>query len=93
MAWSELPFHEISLVHGKPLTSLLLWCKSNYDSKWLTATTFHFLQHQKQKSFLHWAAQLLYVVAVERKKFPDDFQIDSQMIMLNAMIKTEGKFT
>jgi len=31
--------------------------------------------------------------STRKKKFPDDFQIDSQMIMLTAMIKTEGKFT
>lgn len=60
----------------------------------LTKSTFYFLQHQKQKSFLHLVAQLLAVVAVKKKKnFPDEFQIDPQMITLNAMIKFKDKFT
>lgn len=28
----------------------------------------------------------------KKKEFPDNFQIDPQMIMLNVMIKIKGKF-
>lgn len=38
-------------------------------------------------------AQLLAVAVKKKKNFPDEFQIDPQMITLNAMIKFKDKFT